>query len=764
MEVQKPKLVYFQFKYDESLPEFMLAHKTEHVACLRESFDVVVINEDCDYKRVCELHQPDLALFESGVNLRNCRRPRVGNVKSDNSIPKLGLHNGDAWCDTRAGFLSDMEAWGINTFFAISTTEREHLPEIAQHTFIWPNFINPSIYKDYKLTKVVPILFTGALYKNYPWRHDVFRILSEKYPNLRCPHFGYTHQAGPRQMLVGRNYAEALNASQIVPTCGTIAGELVRKHLEVPACNSCLLTEDSPALRAAGFSDMENCVFVTPANVSDRVDFLFRNPNKLAQITANGHDLVQSRHTIRHRDQILQWYRINKTKPSGTEIQQPNPFSPFVVRPVSSISGRLSEPQSGRHLELLRRGDRELWSGNYVKARELYYQSLGYIGWFAEPKMRLALVDLFVGRPDEALERLEELLRYTLVRYQADQPDPVEWAYFVVALLAIGKKNGAIATAHRFPHLSHPELNRIRAVLNHLFGASLPETMAGTRRHSIHQLPDRTFEGWLDDLCLMLDNAGVSDGGRLRETKAKILSGRPRISESTSNKTTLDDSSAPFLPANLRIKRRVRNHLRSFAQATGRQLNELERKTIPFLPYRISSLRKEEPYVAVAALAEDHRIMSAAILGAASAAPLSEAFVRSFGARDDQVRLFCAHRADRSNLQQYQRIMGRRMTALTISSEANFGEAALPFLTGLSSALEKDHSRLDVILIDFFKVGESIEMSAALQIIQLATFIVLFGTDRPVASELRLALLSDERYLTLNDNLKPEAYSIFRTV
>ena len=66
----KRNLVFFQCKYDARLPQFVLAHQREHVKCLSQFFNVVVIDHDCDYQQICDRHQPDLTLFESGVEYR----------------------------------------------------------------------------------------------------------------------------------------------------------------------------------------------------------------------------------------------------------------------------------------------------------------------------------------------------------------------------------------------------------------------------------------------------------------------------------------------------------------------------------------------------------------------------------------------------------------------------------------------------------------------------------------------------------------------
>jgi hypothetical protein len=108
----KPRLLFFQYKYDERLPAFLLMHKQEHVKCLSEFFEVILVREDCDYQQICEMYKPDIALFESGVNHETCQRLEISNTRCYPEIPKLGLHHADAFCNARAGFLSDMDHWG----------------------------------------------------------------------------------------------------------------------------------------------------------------------------------------------------------------------------------------------------------------------------------------------------------------------------------------------------------------------------------------------------------------------------------------------------------------------------------------------------------------------------------------------------------------------------------------------------------------------------------------------------------------------------
>src|SRR4051794_19565442 len=104
---RKPRLVFFQGKHD-ALPPFMRMHLHLHVKCLSEFFDVILINNDCDYKQVCDIYEPDLTLFEAGWKSTLSKRLIIKNTSAYPEIPKLGLHNGDGWCECRVSFFADM--------------------------------------------------------------------------------------------------------------------------------------------------------------------------------------------------------------------------------------------------------------------------------------------------------------------------------------------------------------------------------------------------------------------------------------------------------------------------------------------------------------------------------------------------------------------------------------------------------------------------------------------------------------------------------
>jgi tetratricopeptide (TPR) repeat protein len=506
--VAKPKLVFFQFNHDVTLSKFVLLHRQQHVKCLSLFFDVTIVNQDCDYREICDKIQPDLTLFESGVAYPSCYRIAIKNTQAYPDIPKLGLHNGDSWCDARAGFLSDMEHWGIETFFAIATTTAEHIPEIADRLFTWPNFIDTEVYRDYELTKVIPVLFNGFIHPLYPWRQRIYEKVSQSYPSLTCPNPGYKSGIDSR-IIYGEKYARTINASWFMPTCGTIERDIVRKHFEIPASKSCMITEKTPIIEAAGFADMKNCIFADESDVLDKLDYLFQNLDELEKIIHAGYSLVHSHHTLKQRDQIFQWFKLYKNLKFNQRIIQSGPFELLTVAEEFSLTKNSHIICNGLTRVLLREGDEKIWLGKYDEAEALYLKCLEHISWLPEAKFRLTLCNLYKGDSGAALLWILQPIQYTLKAYNARDPDPVEWAYFMISLLCKGKLREAIQCAEKFPSLHHPELDRIRWVVRVLENErnenNLEQvTISSHHRYTIHQLPDQSFEKWIDQICIML--------------------------------------------------------------------------------------------------------------------------------------------------------------------------------------------------------------------------------------------------------------------
>lgn len=789
-KITKPKLVFFQYSHDESLPKFVLLHRQEHIKCLSEFFEVIVISEDCDYQQICDNYQPEIALFESGVNYVSCHRLNIQNTSACPEIPKIGLHNGDSWCGCRPIFLSDMEHWGIETFFAISTTEAEYTPEIADKLFIWPNFIDSDIYRDYEQPKIIPVAFTGYNKLLYPWRQRTQKIISQYYPSLMCPHLGYKDKRTTSRMIYGKNYARMLNASWFVPTCGAVANEVVRKHFEIPGSKSCLITERTPALKECGFIDMRNCVFADESDVLDKLDFLFQNPDELEKITNAGYQLVHTRHTLKQRDQIFQWFNLNKNLKANQKIVQTSPFESLTIVENSSGIKNLHINGNGLLITLLRQGDEKLWAGKYEEAEALYISCLNYAVYMPEPKLRLVLCNLYKGNAAAAISWIVQPIKHTVEDYKALDPEPVEWAYFIISLLCEGKLDDAIKSANQFPSLSHIELDRTRWVINILTNRGDKVTLLHSEqskcRYSVHQLPNQSFNDWVDNLCTMLkackqfnlaealNNSIASKHQVLNKEKVqkdnsikKLIKVREdnwlkKITKMLA-KTPVSESivglSVFCEPDYIKLIRWIKSKSRKLVLEP---LNHLEKKYISFLPYHFSTIRNDEFFHAIEKLAREEDIKTALIIGASAGEGSTEAFLTGMSDKPRKPTVFCMN----ISTPQFIKLQKHYANNNYVSCYNNSSFSIENFPDDLKNGIKKIKRENNINSFDVVSINNpELNISTKLDEIYGARFVLLDGINSFHSHKNYNQLLADPNYnLVIQNPSLRDGYAIFEKV
>lgn len=729
----KPKLVFFQPKCGQSLPDFTLLHRKQHIKCLSESFEVISIHEDCDYQKICDEHQPDLTLFENAGNILDCHRLTIENTHTHPQIPKLGFHNADAWCNSRSVFLSEMEHWGVETFFSICVTAAEHTPEIAENLFVWPNFIDAEISRDYGESKIVPVLFTGANYALYPWRQKLINCVSQYYPSLICPHLGYGDSRSTVRMIYGEQYARTINASWFVPTCGTVAKEIIRKHFEISASRACLITEQSPALAAAGFIDMQNCVFADEHNVLDKLDYLFKNQDELESIIDAGYHLVHSRHTLKQRNQIFQWFNLHKNLKSHQSIIQASPFEPLII--VEKASGLISSHIrcNGLSSILIRQGDKELESHQYDKAEALYLKCLYHVGIMHEPKLRLAICSLYKGDAEKSLEWIVPLLKCILEIYKALDPDPVEWAYFIVSLLCLGKLDEAKKRCDEFPNLSHIELDRVRWIVNILIKINsqhAPSFYNQPSRASVHHLPNQNLDEWIKNICMMLGACGQLS--LAKEVEIVSLNRPPlELSDKSLDKSAGEILKSPKTiqsifsavpsksakPRHNKIsgRREFRKKLFNKVEKIGCKLlaplNLLEARFGYFLPFHLSEIRNDEFFSAVRKRIVKEEVKTVLLIGASLGEEITNLVLDAAQELNQGIKIFCLnvltpqftklqkHPVNNSTVKFYQ---------LPLDSTDSFMVGIENFIKIVS--LENEVDCFDMVIIDISETFYDVEL------------------------------------------------------
>ncbi|MBG1245353.1 glycosyltransferase [Nostoc sp. NZL] len=708
-KIIKPKLVFFQWN-NQGSAKFYNVHKQEHVKCLSEFFEVTLISDESDYQQICEQYQPDITLFETG-NASSDKR-RIKNTHYYPEIPKLAFYNGDSFCGFHSAFLSDIENWGIETVFTISIPLAEYLPEIAENLFIWPNFIDPDIFRDYNQPKNIPVLITGSQTSLYPWRQKINRLVSKYYPTLICPHLGYMQNRETSRMLFGEQYARMINASSFSPTCGTMAREFVRKFLEIPGSKSCLITEKNPAVEAAGFVDMQNCVFADENDVLDKLDYLFQNPEELEKITNTGYQLVHSQHTFKQRDQIWQWFNLQKALKPNQRIVQRSPFEPLTIVDSSSEIKNLHIVVNPSDRVLLRQGDEKLWSGKYDEAEALYLKCLNFVDSQAQPKLRLALCNLYKGNAATAHDWIVQPIEWTLDLLKAIDPDPLEWAYLIITLLCQGKLNDAMKFANKFPSLCHPELDRIRWVVNTLITKdTLPYSEPLKYRYSAHQLPNRSFQDWLDHLCMLLTACQQFD-------LVKLLSDPAYLKYHSLKKQTnsfVESSNLVSKSMDLLTLKHYKKVLKQWVTLNlkillRKPLTQLENRFGYFLPYEFSTIKSDEFFQIIRKMIKEKDIETALVIGASSGEVITEALLTGVRENPNKPTVFCIN----IPTPQFNKLQKR----YTAEPTAKFYDIPSIDLENLPKKLSKIIKNIkeknnvnvfDIILIDGSQLSTSIE-------------------------------------------------------
>jgi tetratricopeptide (TPR) repeat protein len=463
---KKPTLLFISPKYESVLtPNNMEAMILRVIKMLEYFFNVVYIDREFDFSEVVDRYEPDMVLFDGMIEgtFKQLSFP-VRNFHSHPNIPRAAFCRNDSLSPSRLLFHIEMERLGIETYFIQADTSwGEGFPDVKDKVFYIPQFIDPDVFKDYGISKTVPIILSGNCegpYFQYPWRIATKPLLINNYPTLYFTHPGYVKNLAEQKpyIIYGAEFSKALNASFIAPTSAGFKNVVISKQLEIPASRSCLITDPTKTLKIFGFEDMKNCVFSTPEEILDKVSFLFRNRDELKRITDNGYEYVHTNHTYMQRSQILQWLRLMKLKESDQKIIQPTLFGHLeLVGKTSKIES--IHIQDADDVRLINKGDMLFWEDRLEEAERCYKSVLDMCPYMAEPQLRLSLVALLRGQKEVALDYLKNNT-VNLLQFGHGEIEPVEWGYLLITLLCVGKFEDALDYASKFDFIRHTTLER----------------------------------------------------------------------------------------------------------------------------------------------------------------------------------------------------------------------------------------------------------------------------------------------------------------
>jgi hypothetical protein len=243
------------------------------------------------------------------------------------------------------------------------------------------------------------------------------------------------------------------------------------------------------------------------------------------------------------------------------------------------------------------------------------------------------------------------------------EPDPVEWAHFLLCLVATGRTRQAMRYLKKYPDLQHPELSRmVRALLGIFDNAngagvarpSAPQFQRGARkRASIHSMPlqsDAQWNTWLAGslrACGRLREAALLDAAAARDASERNGLGQARAPQPAAALAN-GGAGPPARPANAwsRGFRPVGNDLQTQLARAKRLLMRGLKPLARLLPEAFGQSRSMTPsqvfLCSVRDLLQQEPVASAICIGAAAQSPLTRTFIDGLRTNPNAVNLVLA--------------------------------------------------------------------------------------------------------------------------
>jgi hypothetical protein len=495
-------------------PAFIARLQDEWIVALATHCNVTVVEEDFDF------------IFE-GPGLVRSYPLRIANLSAHAALPRAVFINEDPFCTSRPLLFRMIEDYGVTTLFGNSYLHMQQIPELAGRVYALPHMTDGSIHRDYGLAKIIPVSVFGGMtaQKFYAWRAAIVPQLLPRIPTFVYAHPGYDTQAQHGFAVHGEAYARLLNQSHFSLADTTRCAYVVRKHLEIPASASVLVSPDTAPLADYGFIDMQNCVLGEGQVLLDKITTVANDPQLYQRIRQAGHDLVHARYTHHSWRYLVDWYECCRARRPGEDVVQQGLFGPFhAVAAPAGMAVRECPIPDNELTAVLRAARMAIYAGAGLDAAELALRDAA--GWHlvAEPRLLLGVIALLRGRPASARDYFlqpaaQQDWRHGVHGFAPEIRivfDPVELAWL---LLVAWLMHDAVLVklvdvqGHGVRHLA---LRRMRWLVAKLEGAAQVDTDEPTvrlpgDRTSVHWLGQEDPATWRDLLSRILaaNGAGV---------------------------------------------------------------------------------------------------------------------------------------------------------------------------------------------------------------------------------------------------------------
>lgn len=470
--------------------------------------DIEMIEQDFDLIEVYERVRPDLLLFDS-IHWGRKHRLNIANIGAYPELPRALLANNDPHDPMRPLMMDMLPAYGIDTVFCTGIEDLQQMNELRRfNCFVLPKFIDSAVFHDYGEAKSIPVTIMSAhLFPTYyPWRAQVTAEIQHVMPTLLYTHPGYTNGGGNSFEIWDESYARMLSRSQFCVADTTALDYVVRKHLEIPAAGSVLVSPPSEALKDYGFADMENCILgAAGAELYAKIMAVAGDPERYARIRSNGHALVHARYTRQAWTHILDWFACRRALKPGEKIQQDGVFGAFRAVPAGADVAPIANfAVQDNPMGVKLRAAREalLTGGDLAAAVDGLRDAMSWIGHVAEPWLMMGVIAFALGD----LENTAHWLTRRSAAQGRDAPalgllDPCEIAWLLLFAYVNADEELFEQMSDCAAATSHVSIRRVQWLIDgarpvaDLAAAGLDRPRPGDRL-SIHWLGDEDFNSW----------------------------------------------------------------------------------------------------------------------------------------------------------------------------------------------------------------------------------------------------------------------------
>lgn len=410
---------------------------------IKSQFDCTFCDISCDLKQEIETHHPEIIIYYGlRENYDYIPWTAPSNKSCYPEILRIGINARDKHSPLWIPCENLLRDLGCEYVFSNVFSHSERPLDCPQSSGFFFLPIDHNIFYDRKSTRDIPLGMIGAGFckgNAYPWRRDVYDTFIDRAPIFLSPRPHATISTlSSIHNIVGDEYAKLLGRCQVAFSCGGYSQMFVNKMLEIPACGSTLICEDSPIMQQMGFKDMENCVFIDKQNAVEKLDYLFSTTGLLNKISQAGFKLVHDNYTLAKPGIFQHYLSLHKSLKENEIITQPNPFGPL------QISDKNNPPSFFEREEPLQegytRGFQNLLEDDLKGAEREFSEVLKRISYHSMGRLGMSIVFFQKGNPNDAIRILEQVFYHVKVQGGIiGFNDPVICAYYALYCLALNK-------------------------------------------------------------------------------------------------------------------------------------------------------------------------------------------------------------------------------------------------------------------------------------------------------------------------------------